>query len=75
MTTRTKGTGLGLAIVNKVMEEHGGVLSLGDAPGGGAVVALVFSRAPRAPDETETPGDTPGQQGRLADRQAALHGT
>jgi len=30
MTTRAKGTGLGLAIVKKVMEEHGGALSLSD---------------------------------------------
>lgn len=75
VTTRTKGTGLGLAIVNKVMEEHGGVLSLGDSPGGGAVVSLVFSRAPMAQEANETPGDTPGQQGRLADGQAAVHGT
>jgi two-component system nitrogen regulation sensor histidine kinase NtrY len=47
MTTRTKGTGLGLAIVNKVMEDHGGTLSLEDAPAAegwesGARVRLVF---------------------------------
>jgi two-component system nitrogen regulation sensor histidine kinase NtrY len=32
MTTREKGTGLGLAIVQKITEQHGGVLSLQDAP-------------------------------------------
>ena len=31
MTTREKGTGLGLAIVERVMEEHGGELTLADA--------------------------------------------
>ncbi|MEM1104427.1 MAG: ATP-binding protein, partial [Pseudomonadota bacterium] len=43
MTTRTKGTGLGLAIVKKIMEEHGGALTLTDCSalgGRGARVRL-----------------------------------
>ncbi len=32
VTTREKGTGLGLPIVRKIIEEHGGTLTLGDAP-------------------------------------------
>jgi two-component system nitrogen regulation sensor histidine kinase NtrY len=48
MTTRAKGTGLGLAIVKKIMEDHGGDLTLEDAPGGGARVGLIF-RNPAQP--------------------------
>ncbi|MBV8392499.1 MAG: GHKL domain-containing protein, partial [Alphaproteobacteria bacterium] len=44
MTTRSKGTGLGLAIVKKIMEDHGGSLSLEDREGGGARISLVFRR-------------------------------
>lgn len=32
VTTRARGTGLGLSIVRKIIEEHGGALTLEDAP-------------------------------------------
>jgi len=48
VTTRSKGTGLGLAIVKKIMEDHGGELTLADRPLGGAIVSLIFSASAAA---------------------------
>jgi len=44
-TTKAEGTGLGLAIVERIVVEHGGEISAGDAAGGGAsfVVKLPLS--------------------------------
>jgi len=42
VTFREKGTGLGLAIVKKIVEDHGGVLSFHDRPGGGAIIHVSF---------------------------------
>lgn len=43
VTFRDKGTGLGLAIVKKIVEDHGGILSFQDRPGGGAIVQISFT--------------------------------
>ena len=36
------GTGLGLAIVKRTMDAHGGRVEIDDAPGGGALIRLIF---------------------------------
>ena len=42
MTTKAKGTGLGLAIVEKIVEEHGGHITLENSTGGGARVSIIL---------------------------------
>ncbi len=65
VTTRAKGTGLGLAIVKKIMEDHGGRLVLGDRPGGGARVHIVFplgDAAGIAPSDGESSTPSPRER-------------
>ncbi|MBV8684939.1 MAG: PAS domain-containing sensor histidine kinase [Caulobacteraceae bacterium] len=53
VTTREKGTGLGLAIVKRILEDHGGRLTLGDAePGPGARISLTFPLGEAAAERT-----------------------
>jgi two-component system nitrogen regulation sensor histidine kinase NtrY len=64
VTTRDEGTGLGLPIVKKIIEEHGGSLTLDDAPvfegqthfGAMAVIRLPVTL------QTETDPQTPGEK-------------
>jgi two-component system, NtrC family, sensor histidine kinase HydH len=44
-TTKAQGSGLGLPIVHAIVSQHGGTLTVGDAPGGGArfVVSLPWA--------------------------------
>lgn len=41
---RTGGTGLGLAICKRIVEEHGGTISITDTPGGGTVFHVTLPR-------------------------------
>ena len=54
VTTRIKGSGLGLAIVARVIEDHGGLIELDDAPGPGpgAVVRFVLPKRLEEPVQT-----------------------
>ena len=55
VTTHAKGTGLGLPIVKKIVEEHGGTMTLSRAPGGGALVTIVFDLAALGEKALEQP--------------------
>ena len=71
VTTRTKGTGLGLAIVRKIMEDHGGEITLADADSGeGAEVTLTLPLTQRNPKAA--PADSKkgleDEQKRIVDR-------
>jgi CheY-like chemotaxis protein/anti-sigma regulatory factor (Ser/Thr protein kinase) len=43
-TTKTKGTGLGLAISRRIVEAHGGQITIGEAQGPGAVFIITLPR-------------------------------
>jgi two-component system, NtrC family, nitrogen regulation sensor histidine kinase NtrY len=70
VTTRAKGTGLGLAIVRKIMEDHGGEITLNDVKwddageGVGAEVTLTFPFSQKA----QRNKGMEDEQKRIADR-------
>jgi signal transduction histidine kinase len=48
-TTKRAGTGLGLATVKKIIEEHGGSIAIGSAPGEGTTVTIRLPGVTRGP--------------------------
>ncbi|MCE9592226.1 MAG: hypothetical protein K8S99_17105 [Planctomycetes bacterium] len=57
-TTRNTGTGLGLAIVHRIVDAHGGAITVHNDPAGGAVFELSMPLHAAAPD-TESSLDEP----------------
>jgi nitrogen fixation/metabolism regulation signal transduction histidine kinase len=51
-TTKSEGSGLGLAIVKKIVLEHGGSITCGVAPEGGAAFRIRLPRRSERPIET-----------------------
>ena len=45
-TTKAAGTGLGLSLSSRILKEHGGEITAGNRPGGGAAFAVVLPSPP-----------------------------
>jgi two-component system, LuxR family, sensor kinase FixL len=50
-TTKTKGTGLGMAIAKRIVEAHGGTITVGLSPKQGAEMIITLPRL--SPSEAE----------------------
>ena len=58
VTTKARGTGLGLSIVKKIVEEHMGIIEIGNAPAGGARIDI---RLPLVKEEEAKNGNHTGR--------------
>jgi signal transduction histidine kinase len=57
-TTRREGTGLGLAITHRIIQNHGGIIRVANAPEGGAVFTLTLRPADYQRRDEEPNGQT-----------------
>ncbi|QRK08849.1 PAS domain S-box protein [Archangium violaceum] len=71
-TRQFGGTGLGLSIVRDFVELHGGLVSVTDAPGGGALFLVVMPR--RAPEGVRV-RELPAPEEEALQAEMALRGT
>jgi two-component system nitrogen regulation sensor histidine kinase NtrY len=55
VTHKPKGTGLGLAIVKKIMEDHGGFVSLAARPEGSGTIARLVLPLGESPWQSSDP--------------------
>jgi len=58
-TTRTRGTGLGLAVARRIVELHGGTITVTDHPAGGAVFRVTIPPTPAGVAAGADPGAEP----------------
>jgi signal transduction histidine kinase len=60
-TRRRGGTGLGLSIVQRIVDEHGGTITAGNSPDGGALITMRFpSLSKETPDVAARGGEAGG---------------
>ncbi len=68
-TTKTTGSGLGLAIVRRVVDDHGGRISVSSRGNGGTRFTLRLSSSTISPRSSEQPAEK--RSGRMEGRRAA----
>jgi signal transduction histidine kinase len=54
-TTKQKGTGIGLALTKRIVEEHGGYITVEDGEAGGSRFRVILPAAEDPADESGAP--------------------